>query len=251
MPTTAVMRSPVVLVTGASGGIGAAIVREFAKNGYRVALQYHHNAAAAEALATECRAAGADAFTVQADLGDPEQALAAVTSVQTQFGRVEVLVNNAGIAMNKLFLDMTPQDWRTVFSADVDSVFYMSKAVLPGMLREQSGCIINISSMWGMTGASMEVAYSAAKAAVIGLTKALAKELGPSGIRVNCVAPGFIDTPMNRHLSAQEVDDFVQETPLLMLGSPADVAKSCVFLAGEGGRFYTGQVLSPNGGAVI
>ncbi len=245
------MHSPVVLITGGSGGIGAQIAMTFAQNGYRTAICYHQNEKAAQSLVQQLKASGFDAVAVKADLSSMEQANAAIRWVEQHFGSVEVLINNAGIAMSKLFIDLTEADWKKMFAVDVDSVFYMSKAVLPGMLQKQSGVIINIASIWGMTGASMETAYSAAKAAVIGLTKALAKELGPSGIRVNCVAPGFIDTPMNRNLSSEEIEAFREETPLMTLGTPADVANTCLFLAGASGSFFTGQVLSPNGGVVI
>lgn len=245
------MRSRVVLITGGSGGIGSAVARTFAENGYRVAIQYCHNGTAAIELAEELKNLGADAVCVQADLSSMEGAVSAVEWVEKNFGRVDVLINNAGIAMQKLFIDMTEADWKRMFAVDVDSVFYCTKAVLDGMLREHNGVIINISSMWGQVGASMETAYSAAKAAMIGLTKALAKELGPNGIRVNCVAPGVIDTPMNRMLSDETMEELKEETPLMTIGTPTDVAETCLFLAGESGRFYTGQVLAPNGGMVI
>ena len=162
-----------------------------------------------------------------------------------------MLVNNAGIAQQKLFTDLTLQDWERLFAVDVTGVFLCCRRALPGMIRRQQGVILNISSMWGQVGASCEVHYSAAKAAVIGLTKALAKEEGPSRIRVNCIAPGVIATEMNAHLTPEDMEDLREETPLLRIGTPADVARAAVFLASDQASFITGQVLGVNGGMVV
>lgn len=248
---TEYQRKPVALVTGGSGGIGQAVCLAFAEAGYRVAVHYHRNKSGAEALAETIRERGCDAMCVQSDLAGIADAESVVRQVNARLGRVDVLVNNAGAAMQKLFLDTDEADWRRMMAVDLDAVFYMTKAVLPGMLHEHAGVILNISSMWGQVGGSMETAYSAAKAGVIGLTRALAKELGMSGVRVNCVAPGVIDTPMNGMLDDEALEELRQETPLCRIGTPEDVALSCVFLAGKGGAFYTGQVLAPNGGMVI
>ena len=176
---------------------------------------------------------------------------AAVEELFRLAGPVDVLVNNAGIAQQKLFTDVTEEDWRRVFAVDVDGVFRCCQCALPHMIHEKAGSIVNISSMWGQVGASCEVAYSAAKAAVIGLTKALAQELGPSHIRVNCVCPGVIDTEMNAALGADTMDALREETPLGRIGAPEDVAAAVSFLAGEESSFVTGQILGVNGGFVI
>ncbi len=245
------MGRPVVLITGGTGGIGTAIAEAFAKQGYAVAIHYHQNKEAAVALAKQLETYHTDVICVQSDLESLQAAEELLQTVKLNLGLVSVLCNNAGIAQQKLFIDLTEADWKRMFAVDVDAVFYCTKAALPQMLLAGGGCIINISSMWGQVGASMEVHYSAAKAAVIGLTKALAKELGPNGIRVNCVAPGVIDTPMNANFDEQTMQALREETPLMQIGMPEDVANTCLFLAGEGGKFYTGQVLAPNGGMVI
>ena len=174
-----------------------------------------------------------------------------VAQVEREFGQVDVLINNAGVAQQKLFDTVTPEEWRRLFAVNVDGVYHCCKCALPGMLRRHAGVILNVSSMWGIAGASCEVAYSASKAAVIGLTKALAKEVGPSGIRVNCIAPGAVDTEMNAHLSEADLALLREETPLGTLGEAEDVAKLALFLASSAGKFLTGQVISPNGGLVI
>jgi len=172
-------------------------------------------------------------------------------AVEERLGTVDLLVNNAGIAQQKMFCDITPEEWDRMFAVTVTGAFHCCQRVLPGMLRRGGGQIINVASMWGQTGASCEVHYSAAKAALIGMTRALAKELGPSGITVNCIAPGVIDTDMCAGLDASTRAGLAEETPLGRLGTPLDVARAILFLAGEGGDFFTGQVLSPNGGFVI
>lgn len=245
------MRKPVALITGGSGGIGQAIVNAFAKNGYRVVLQYHKNEAKAKQIVQKLQQDGYEAICVQSDLDSLAAADTLVAAIHQNFGAVDTLVHSTGIAQQKLFCDLTEVDWKRMMSVNLDSAFYCTKAVLSDMLSAHNGSIIYLSSMWGQVGASMEVHYSTSKAGLIGLTKALAKELGPNGIRVNCVAPGVIDTPMNDILSEETLEMLAEETPLGMIGKPQDVAESCLFLAGESGRFYTGQVLAPNGGMVI
>ena len=161
------------------------------------------------------------------------------------------MVNNAGIALNKMFCDTTDEDWIRILSVNLMGSIYLARAVLPCMVHKKQGHIVNVSSIWGMVGASCEVAYSASKAAIIGFTKALAKELGPSGILVNCVAPGVIDTPMNAALDEETLQALKEETPLMKLGTPEDVAEAVFFLANEQNRFITGQILSPGGGIVM
>ena len=217
----------------------------------RVAVNYHRSQAAAEALAEEIRAAGGTAIAVQADVGDPKQVAHMVDNVLDKFCQLDILVCNAGIARQQLFTDVSDEDWRTLFRTNVDGTFYCCRAVLPHFIHRKAGKIVTMSSMWGLTGGSCEVAYSATKAAVIGLTKALAKEVGPSGITVNCVAPGVIETEMNANLTAEDLEALRQETPLETIGRAEDVAESVFFLTSEGARFITGQVLSPNGGILI
>lgn len=205
----------------------------------------------AEALAEELAALGVPVKVYVCDVAQREQVQAMTAAFLREFGRIDVLVCNAGIARQELFTDITEAGWREVMGVDLDGVFYCAQAVLPDMLHRKAGKIITLSSMWGQVGASCEVAYSTAKAGVIGLTKALAKELGPSGIAVNCVAPGVIDTEMNGNLSQDIKDELAEETPLERLGTPEDVAQAVWFLASSAGDFFTGQVLAPNGGLII
>jgi len=237
------------LVTGSSGGIGKAVATRLAAEGYRMVLHYHKNEKSARSLLEKLtRAYGEEAAVLaRADLSDSAQ----VAELFGAAGKIDLLVNNAGIAQQKLFTELTDQDWDDMFNVDVRGVFLCCRAVLPAMIREKSGCIINISSMWGQVGASCEVHYSAAKAAVIGLTKALAKEVGPSGIRVNCIAPGVIATEMNAGFSEETMEQLRQETPLYRIGSPEDIAQAAAFLASPRAGFITGQVLGVSGGMVI
>ena len=205
----------------------------------------------AEALAEELAALGVPVKVYVCDVAQREQVQAMTAAFLREFGRIDVLVCNAGIARQELFTDITEASWREVMGVDLDGVFYCAQAVLPDMLHRKAGKIITLSSMWGQVGASCEVAYSTAKAGVIGLTKALAKELGPSGITVNCVAPGVIDTEMNGNLSQDIKDELAEETPLERLGTPEDVAQAVWFLASSAGDFFTGQILAPNGGLII
>ena len=233
-----------VLITGGSRGIGRAAVERFARGGYQAVFCYHSNKEAADALLSEL--SGLPVAAVQADVSDPE----AVKRL-TDGLHVDVLVNNAGIAGQKLFCETTPEEWDRMFAVNVRGMYLCARAVLPGMIRQGSGKIINLSSIWGITGASCEAAYSASKAAVIGLTRALAKELGPSGIQVNCVAPGVVDTDMNQTLTADDLAALREETPLGTLGTPEQIADTIFYLASSGADFITGQVISPNGGLVI
>ncbi len=240
-----------VLITGAATGIGRAAALLFAADGYNVAVHYNKSEQEALKLCEQIAAQGGRADAVRADVADAVQVNAMVRRVTEVFGRIDVLVNNAGIAQTKLFTDLTADDWDTMFGVNVKGVFHCCQAVLPGMISRKSGCIVNVSSIWGMVGASCEAHYSAAKAAVIGLSKALAKELGPSNIRVNCVAPGVIDTRMIDGLDGETREALRDETPLCRLGTPQDVAQAILFLASKKAGFITGQVLSPNGGFVI
>lgn len=232
-----------VVVTGGSRGIGAATVRAFRAAGYRVAFFYREDAGAAGALA---QATGATA--IQADVANASQVNQAFALVRARLGAVEVLVNNAGVAQFRLFDEISDEDWRRMMSVNLDGVFHCTRAAVPEMIGRRKGCILNVSSVWGVLGASCESHYAASKGAVIALTRSLAKELGPSGIRVNCVNPGVINTDMNRELDGDALRDLIDRTPLGRLGEAADVASALVFLAGEGASFITGQVLGVDGG---
>ena len=240
-----------VLITGASRGIGAQCALSFAKAGYDVALNYCRSEAKALALVKEIEALGVKAFAVQADVADSAQVKGMFDAVRRELGTVDVLVNNAGIAHVGLLTDMTDDEWRRLIDTDLSGTFYCCREALSDMIRAHSGVIVNIASMWGEVGASCEAAYSAAKAGVIGLTKALAKEVGPSGVRVNAVSPGVVMTDMMAGFSDDDVAALKDETPLISLGSPEDIADAVLFLASEKARFITGQVLSVNGGMVI
>ena len=241
-----------VLITGASRGIGAACARRFAQDGWKVAVHYYKSEAEALALAEELRAAGAEAVPVRGDLSDPAQAARAVEGAQAALGHLDALVCNAGVALPvQLLTDTTDDQWRRVMGTDLDGVFHTLRAAVPGMVSRKRGAIVTVSSMWGVTGGSCEAPYSAAKAGVIGLTKALAKELGPSGIRVNCVAPGAIETDMTAFLTPEDRAALAGEAPLGRMGTPEEVAEAVRFLAGEEARFITGQVLRVDGGMVI
>ena len=241
----------IALISGGSRGIGAACVRAFAEDGYAVVFLYNRSAGKAEALVQALRSEGRDVTAYPCDVSDPQQVAATVADILRTYRRIDVLVNCAGIAHIGLFTDMTEDEWDRLFAVNVRSAFSLTKAVLPWMISARKGSIVNVSSMWGEVGASCEVAYSATKAALIGLTKALAKEVGPSGVRVNCVTPGVIDTDMNAQLTEDDRAALADETPLGRIGSPEEVAKAILFLCGEGASFITGQVLGVSGGLVI
>ena len=235
-----------VLITGGSRGIGRETVRLFAEKGYNVAFTYRSSVDEAEALASEV-----GALAIKADSSVESDVLMAVERTLSTYGRIDCLVNNAAVSAFSLFTDITLDDWNAMIGTNLTGAFLYSKAVIPDMLKRKSGRIINITSMWGLVGASCEVHYSAAKAGLIGMTKALAKELGPSGITVNAIAPGVINTDMNKALSDEDKAILVDETPLMRLGEPRDVAEAALFLAGDGASFITGEVLNISGGFVI
>lgn len=238
-----------VLVTGSSRGIGRAIAERFARDGHRVAIHCHMRRAEADALQAALQQEHLSVMAVQGDVSKETEVARMLEEIRAYFGPVDVLVNNAGIALpQQLLTDCTAADWDRLFAVNVRGAFLCCRGVLPDMVRKKRGSIVNLSSMWGVTGGSCEVPYSASKAALIGLTKALAREVAPSGIRVNCVAPGFVPTGMNAHLSPEAVEGIREETPLLTLGTPEDVAAAVCFLACEEARFLTGQVLCCDGG---
>lgn len=242
------MKERIAVITGGSRGIGAAAVRVFAKAGYRVAFCWHTNEQAAKSLEAEFPG---QVLGCKADVADREQVQALFARVREVFGEPDTLICNAGIAQQKLFTDITEQDWNTMLHTHLTGAFHCCQAALPAMIRQKFGRILMVSSMWGQTGGSCEVHYSAAKAGIIGLTKALAKEEGPSGITVNCVAPGVIETDMMACFSAEDKAELAEETPVGRLGTAEEVADLLLYLAGENAGYITGQVIGQNGGLVI
>lgn len=239
----------VAIVTGGAKGIGRAIVVELAKKGIQVVLNYRHSEKQAIKAKQELLEHGYEIEIYQADVAKKEEVQRLVAYTKEKWGEVDILVNNAGIDKWQLFTDMTDEDWNEMLANNLTSAFYMTKEVVPDMIRKKKGCIINISSIWGITGASCEVAYSVSKAGMDGLTKALAKELALSNIRVNSIAPGAIDTDMNQNLNKEERKEVENEIPLGRFGTPEDIAKCVMWLVED--NYTTGQVVSPNGGWVI
>ena len=231
------------LITGGSRGIGAQTVRAFAAAGYRAAFFYRSSEDAANQLAAET-----GAYAIRCDVADSASVQAACAQAQRRLSHIDVLVNNAGIAQQKLFTDITDEDWQRMLGVNLSGAFYVSRAVLPGMISRRYGRIINVGSIWGQVGASCEVHYSAAKAGLIGLSKALAKEVAPSGVTVNCVCPGVIATDMLSCFSEEDLSALAEETPAGRLGTPEDVAEMILWLSDEKAGFVTGQVIGVNGG---
>ena len=243
-PLTAEAKTAVI--TGGSRGIGEQCVRLFAENGYRVYFTYKSSAERAEKLARETGAAA-----VKCDVSRAEEVESFAAFIKNRGHQTDVLINNAGVSQIKLFTDISEKDWDFVFDVNIKGMFLMTRALIGDMIRRKYGRIINISSMWGVSGGSCEVHYSASKAAVIGFTKALAKEEGPSGICVNCIAPGVIETEMNAALDEEAKRELCEETPLMRLGTPQEVARTALFLASDGAGFITGQVISVDGGITV
>ena len=235
-----------VLITGGSRGIGRETVRTFSKNGYNVAFTYKSSREEADALAKET-----GALAIMADSSNEADVISAVNKTIDAYGRIDCLVNNAAISSFSLFTDITLEDWNNMLGVNLTGAFLYSKYVIPDMLKRKAGRIINISSMWGLVGSSCEVHYSTAKAGLIGMTKALAKELGPSGITVNAVAPGVINTDMNAALSVEDMEALINDTPLMRIGEPSDIAEAILFLADDKASFITGEVINISGGYVI
>lgn len=240
-----------VVITGSSRGIGAATALGFAQLGYNVVINYNKSKEKALSLLEEVRCKGSSAIAIKADVSKFSEADYLIAKSLEEFGNIDILVNNAGIAEQKLFTELGEEDWRRMFDINIHGMFNCTLPVANHMIENHRGKIINISSVWGVTGASCEVHYSASKAAVIGFTKALAKELGPSGIQVNCVAPGVINTEMNANLNENEIKELMDKTPCERLGTVFDVAKTILFLSDSGSDFITGQVISINGGFFI
>lgn len=239
-----------MLITGGSRGIGAAIAKKAAREGYTVLLNYKSADHAAQAVKQEILSDGGECVLCKADVSSAKE-VESLKTLLDSYGGVDVLVNNAGVSSFSLLMDLAEDEWDRTFDTNVKGAFLVSKLCLPYMVRKKNGCILNISSIWGLVGSSCEVHYSASKAALIGMTKALAKEMGPSHIRVNCVAPGVIDTEMNASLTAEDMAQLKDETPLERIGHADEIADTVLFLASEKAAFITGQVISPNGGFVI
>lgn len=239
------------LVTGASRGIGKAVALALSERGFAVAVNYRKDRQGAEDTALRIRESGGTAELFPCDIADSAQVNAMFKAVQNTLGHISVLVNNAGIAQQKLFTDITDEDFHQMLSTNLSGAFYCTRAALPAMISEKYGRIINIASMWGEIGGSCEVHYSAAKAGVIGMTKALAKEVAPSGITVNCVSPGVIGTDMLSGFTEADLEALREETPAGRLGTSADIANAVAFFASENADFITGQILGVNGGMVI
>lgn len=235
-----------VLITGGSRGIGSELVRAFSKNGYNVAFTYKSSKCEAEKLADET-----GAIAIMADSRSEAEVISAVAKVIDAYGKIDCLINNAAISSFSLFTDITLDEWNDMLSVNLTGAFLYSKSVVSDMIARKNGRIINITSMWGLVGASCEVHYSAAKAGLIGMTKALAKELGPSGITVNAIAPGVINTDMNSKLTDEDREVLINDTPLMRIGNTGDIAEAALFLAGDGASFITGEVLNISGGYVI
>lgn len=240
-----------VLITGSSRGIGRAAAILFAERGYRVVINYFQSEEAALSLSRQLNEKGCRTLALHCDVSDRDQVRRMVEETEKAFGPIDILVNNAGIAEMKLFTDITPEYWERIFAVNVNGIFHCCQAVVPSMVSRKSGRIINISSIWGIVGASCETHYSATKGAILAFTKALAKELGPSGIRVNAIAPGAVYTDMIAGLDPQILEQVKAETPLGVIGSPEEIAETIFFAASQNAALFTGQVLSPNGGLVI
>lgn len=240
-----------VLVTGGARGIGRGIAEKFAQNNYNIIINYNESHDLAMDFEKSLKDRGIMAMAIRADVSDSQQVKAMVNQAMDYFGKIDVLVNNAGIADMNLITDIEEAVWDRLFDVNVKGVFNCTQAVAKGMISEKAGRIINISSIWGIVGASMECHYSATKGAVIAFSKALAKELGPSGITVNTVAPGAVETDMIAPLGEDVFQQVREETPLGTLGRVDQIAETVFFLAEESGSFITGQLISPNGGLVI
>lgn len=245
------MNNKTVLVTGASRGIGKAIATLFAQNGYNTIINYNKSEKEAMDLYNELSEKGCSVRLFKADVSKRDEVNSMINFCIGEFQSIDVLINNAGISKDKLFTDITDDDWDEMMDINLNGVFYCTQKSLQYMISQKSGKIINISSIWGLVGGSCEVHYSTSKAAVIGLTKSLAKEVGPSNIQVNCIAPGVIQTDMINGVGGDILDILKEETPLMRLGTPDDIAHCAFYLASSGADFITGQVISPNGGMVI
>ena len=237
-----------VLVTGGTRGIGRACSEAFLKKGYRVIAIYNNDETSALEFSKEL--AGFDLKCVKCDVSDYDLTKDTIESLLKEYSHIDVLINNAGISLQKLLCDTKREEWDRLLNVNIGSMYNTVNLLYNNFVSQKRGKIINISSMWGVSGASCEVCYSASKSAVIGFTKALAKELGPSGINVNCIAPGLIDTDMNSHLTKEDIESILSDTPLCRIGKPDDVASVALYLASEESSFITGQVINVDGGHI-
>lgn len=235
-----------VIVTGGSRGIGAAIVKELAINNYNVVLNYNNSEEEAKQIQSKLKENGINIEIFKADVSKRDEARKLIDFTIEKYNNIDVLINNAGIDQIKLFMDTTDEDWNNIIQTNLTSVFYCSQEALKNMIHNKKGCIINISSIWGITGASCEVAYSVSKAAIDGMTRALAKEMGPSNIRINSIAPGFVETDMNKNIKLEEIKEIENEIPLGRISKPEEITKSVKWLIED--EYVTGQVISVNGG---
>ena len=239
----------IVIITGASRGIGREIAKRLAKKGLKVIANYNKSQKAAEELRKELEEDGIKIDIIKADVSKREEAKKLAKYALEKYGKIDILINNAGISEYKLFTDETDEDWNKIINTNLYSAFAMSQELIPNMIHNKSGLIINMSSAWGVVGGSLEVIYSVSKAGLDGLTKALAKELGPSNIRVNSIAPGMIYTKMNEKFSNEELEEIKEEIPLGTIGEPSDISKCIEWLIKD--KYTTGQVISINGGWII
>ena len=239
----------IAIVTGASRGIGREIAKCLARQEIKVIANYNKSEKQAEELKVELSKENLEIDIFKADVSKSKEVKKLVNYAIKKYGKIDILINNAGISEYKMFTDETDEDWNRVINTNLYSAFAMSREVIPNMVHNKSGCIINISSAWGIVGSSLEVLYSISKAGMDGLTKGLAKELGPSNIRVNSIAPGLIDTDMNKNLNNQDVEQLIEEIPLSRIGQAEDIAKCIKWLIED--TFTTGQIISINGGWVI
>ncbi len=242
--------SKTVLITGAAKGIGKAIAFEFAQAGYSVGIHYNTSYQDALHLKEQLKSFGAEAEVFCGDISIADNCEVIANAFLEKFKKIDVLINNAGTAKIAPINDLSTSDWNKIINTNLSSAFYLTKALLPCFIKYKSGSIINISSIWGVNGASCEVAYSASKAGLIGFTKALAKELAPSRIRVNCISPGVINTDMNKELSPEIISELIEATPLSRIGEPEDIAKAALYLASEDSSFITGQNIIVDGGYI-
>ena len=239
----------VAIVTGASRGIGREIAKTLAREGIQVVANYNNSEKAAKELQEELKKEGIDIIIKKADVSKREEANELVGETLKRFGKIDILINNAGISEYKLYTDETDEDWNRIINTNLYSAFVMSQLVIPNMIHNKQGCIINISSIWGLVGGALEVIYSVSKAGMDGLTKALAKELGPSNIRVNSIAPGMIMTDMAKEFTEEEIGEIKEEIPLERIGKTMDIAKCVKWLVED--NYTTGQIISINGGWII
>jgi len=242
------LQGKTALITGASRGIGRSIAIELARSGVSVAINFSKDINGAEETLRQVKDIGGYGFVVQGDISKYNEAKSTVEKVIKTFGKIDILVNNAGISKVGLFMDMKEEDWDSIMNTNLKGAFNCSHNVVEYMISQKSGCIINVSSIWGNVGASCEVIYSASKGGINSFTKALAKELAPSNITVNAIAPGVIKTEMNQWLSKEETEALIDEIPMMRMGEGEDIGRAVVFLAGEGAKYITGQVLTVDGG---